>query len=361
MLNRATYQNIALAFGSLLFCFFAIEIGYRIFDPFPFFGRELINHTEHGNLSTYDETLGWKGVPGGKAQLVTENNSVWLEHNRHGYRDIDHQDSDDRKPAIVFLGDSFTWGYEVEFHDMFVNRLRALLPRYEIFNLAHRGYGTDQEYLTFALWPYNRPLEWVVLMFSENDVDDNNSGMRYSKPKPRYRVVENELLLTNVPVPKIEDWTDTRPPEWESDSWRTRLDRVLFRSHFIHDIHFRYSLYRSSNAGNELLTRDKAADLAVTSRILDKLKNEVERRGARLIVFFIPSNREIARLDDSVPYQTDISDLCRKRGIDYYDLAPHFQSTWYRTYYRQGGHWNARGHQVASEAIFRYLTRDERL
>jgi len=355
---RTIAQNIALLFGSSLFCFFVIEMGYRVLDPFPFFSRDEINHTEHGNLSTYDQALGWKGVPGGTAEFVTENNRVWLAHNGYGFRDIEHKDSNDKKPAIVFLGDSFTWGYEVEFGEMFVNQLRDRLPSYEIFNLAHRGYGTDQEFLTFTRWRDNRPLKFVILMFSENDVEDNNSSVRYTKPKPQYQLVENELVLTGVPVPKIEDWTHSRPAEMVLNSWRTKLKKILFRSHFLHVIYFRYSLFRSSNKGNRIRKDGKGADLTLTSRILEELKKEVERRGAKLVVFFIPSKREIERLDDSLPYQIEIADLCQKRGIEYFDLASDFKTSWYRTYYRHGGHWNSRGHQVAAEAMYTYLTRD---
>ncbi len=136
-------QNIALLFGTLIFCFVVIEIGYRLLDPFPHFSHSERNDVEHGNLSMYDATLGWKGVPGGKAQFVTKNNSVWLANNRQGFRDIEHDHLTEKKPAIVFLGDSFTWGHEVEFEEMFVNRLRDRFSNYEIFNLAHRGYGTD--------------------------------------------------------------------------------------------------------------------------------------------------------------------------------------------------------------------------
>ena len=71
-------KNLALLFGAFLVCFFVIEAGYRILDPFPYFSEDEINNTEHGNLSMYDPLLGWKGVPGGQAEFVTENNRVWL-------------------------------------------------------------------------------------------------------------------------------------------------------------------------------------------------------------------------------------------------------------------------------------------
>lgn len=75
---RPVAQNIALLFGSLIFSLFVVEIGFRVLDPTPFFSDSEINNTEHGNLSMYDDTLGWKGVPGAKAEFVTRNNRVWL-------------------------------------------------------------------------------------------------------------------------------------------------------------------------------------------------------------------------------------------------------------------------------------------
>lgn len=351
-------KNVALVFGSFLFCFFVIEMGYRVLDPFPFFSSDEINNTEHGNLSMYDPVLGWKGVPGGEAEFVTANNRVWLAHNSHGFRDIEHKKSNDEKPAIVFLGDSFTWGFEVEFGEMFVNRLRDRLPSHQIFNLAHRGYGTDQALLTFTGWNENRPLKLAVLMFCENDVDDNNSNIRYQKPKPQYQLIEDELVLTGVPVPKTKDWASSRSVPMVSDSWSASLEKVLFRSHFLHDIYFRYRLFRLLEKNDWIGKSENQSDLTLTSRILEKLKNEVESRGAKLLVGFVPSKFEIDRLDDSPPYQAQIAKLCQQSGIECFDLASNFKKTPYRTYYRLGGHWNSHGHRIAAEALYQYLTGD---
>jgi hypothetical protein len=197
--------------GSLVFCFVLVESGYRVFDPFPFFSPDEINRTEHGNLSGYDWILGWKGVPG-ETKFTTENNSIRLAHNADGFRDIEHKNSGDHKPTLVFLGDSFTWGYEVEFGEMFVNRLRNVFEDHEIFNLAHRGYGTDQSLLAFTRWGNDRPVKLAVLIFTENDIEDNNSRVRYLKPKPQYELFEDRLVLTGVPVPRVRNWTRPRRP-----------------------------------------------------------------------------------------------------------------------------------------------------
>jgi len=124
-----------------------------------------------------------------------------VQHNRLGHRDIEPERRSAGKPAVVFLGDSFTWGYEVTLEEMFVNRLRGRISTLALFNLAHPGYGTDQSLLTFRHWRDERPLRLVVLMFGENDHLDNNNHIRYGRPKPKFEIVDHRLVLGNVPVP----------------------------------------------------------------------------------------------------------------------------------------------------------------
>ena len=347
---RKICQNLLLVFGSLVLCFIVTEAAYRILDPYPFFDPADINRTEYGNLSTYDPLLGWKGVPSASVRFTTNNSSTRLALNSEGFRDIEHGTSIGSKPAIIFLGDSFAWGYEVEFDEMFVNLLREKLPGYEIFNLSHRGYGTDQELLVFRDWREKQPIKLVVLMFFENDVGDNNSDVRNNKPKPKFQVVDDQLELTGVPVPKDERWD--RPPERKAEEnfWRATAKKIFFPSHFLHDLFFRVSQFFVQHVKEE-----EHPDLTLTIRILEELKKEVEDRGARFVLAFIPSRLEVDKPDSSPPYQAALKPLCRERGIEYLDLAPAFRNRWFRTYYRNSIHWNPRGQGVAAEVLGDYL------
>ena len=253
--------------------------------------------------------------------MTTGNNSVWLQNNSYGFRDIEH-DSSGKKPAIVFLGDSFTWGFEVEFNEMFVNLLRDKLKDYEIFNISHRGYSSDQELLTFENFHYNGPIKLVVLMFCENDVDSNNSNYDDEKYKPKFEVVNDKLVLTGVPVPKVPEWdkagiAKTAPPEY---TWKERAKKLLFKSYFLHDLYFIYKLHfiqnifsidyiqsklhKISKPPGNLIDENKAGaghDLTLTSKILEEMRNNVSLRGAKFVIFFIPSKIEIEHLSTATP------------------------------------------------------------
>ena len=104
-------------------------------------------------------------------------------------------------------------------------------------------------------------------------------------------------------------------------------------------------------------TQREAPPLELTTEILRVLRDEVQASGAELLVFFVPSRREFTRAGSSRPYQRDIAATCEQLGIPAIDLAPAFRQTWYRTYYRVGGHWTPRGHQVAADAMRERLAR----
>jgi hypothetical protein len=121
---------------------------------------------------------------------------------------------------------------------MFVNRFRDRLKGYEVFNLSHRGYNTDQELLTFNNFRYGGPIRLVVLMFCENGVRGNNTD--YEKYKPKFEIVNDELVLMGVPVPKVPEWSNagTIIPSPPASGCKERVKKMLFKSYFIHDLYF---------------------------------------------------------------------------------------------------------------------------
>jgi hypothetical protein len=367
------WAKALLACGSFALSLVVAEVGVRIIDPLPYFSRAEINNTEHGNLSQYDPLLGWRGVPNGAAEMVTENQRVWLQNNSQGFRDIEH-DPHSQKPAIVFLGDSFAWGYDVEFDLIAASLVRRRLPDFEVFDLAHRGYGTDQSLLTFRQWQYDGPLRWVVLMFFENDVADNNALVRYKKPKPRFELIDGEMQLHGVPVPETGAWRDAAPPV-EDRPWKGRIKRVFLSSHIVN--HFYQLVWRprrqtassvqvtaaaGSQSGSDNVDgapADPEHPYATTRWLLAALDQEVRQRGGILLVGFIPDRIEVEHLrrnSGREPNHVHVAEICRELNISTIEFAPALEASWLRVYYRfAGAHWNVRGHRIAADVIYERL------
>lgn len=150
----------------------------------------------------YDPDFGWAPVANASAEF-TGSRTVSVKNNSIGLRDIEHDRGG--SPRILFIGDSFTWGFDVEAKDRFTEILRRKMPQADIVNAGVPGYGTDQEYLLLAkLWDVVKP-DVVVLMYcSDNDRDDNSSNMRYDGYYKPYieQMPDGRWQFRGQPVPK---------------------------------------------------------------------------------------------------------------------------------------------------------------
>jgi hypothetical protein len=150
----------------------------------------------------YDPDLGWAPVPNAAAEF-TGSRTVSVKNNSIGLRDIEHDRGG--SPRILFIGDSFTWGFDVEAKDRFTEILRQKMPQADIVNAGVPGYGTDQEYLLLEkMWDAIKP-DVVVLMYcSDNDRFDNTTNMRYDGYYKPYVVQtpDGRWHFRGQPVPK---------------------------------------------------------------------------------------------------------------------------------------------------------------
>jgi hypothetical protein len=150
----------------------------------------------------HDPELGWAPVPNSEFTVTAERRFA-VKHNSLGLRDVELGTSG--KPRILFVGDSFTWGNDVEAEERFTDRLRKALPAYEIVNAGVSGYGTDQKLLLLQrLWDRIQP-SVVVLMFTVvNDRWDNISNVRYDGYyKPYFATMPDGMLqLRGQPAPQ---------------------------------------------------------------------------------------------------------------------------------------------------------------
>lgn len=360
-------KNLLLLFFTILIVFGIVEAGYRVLDPFPHEFAWEVNDTEFGSAYQYDPLLGWAGIPNAAETDILPEGRYHIKNNSLGFRDIEHNQNTPSQKRIIFLGDSFTQGYLVEFDDMFVNLLREKFPQYEIFNLAQRGYGTDQSSMAFKRFKDKGQLKTVVLMFSENDIDDNYMPMRYRKFKPRFKLQEGHLIITNVPIPRLQQWDvyRTRKPLNKTKlKFADRIKEYIFHySHFIHDASFRIDNYSHPDKYNDEDTKGaqesaqmKFYKVLLTQKIIETLNEEVNKNGGELLVAAIPSKKQFIKNLNYEPYQLPIQAACRELNVGYLDLAPYFQKAKLRAYNRIDGHWTKYGHRIAAEAIFNYLS-----
>ena len=196
---RAFWRGLLSQLVVVLITLAGIELALRVLDL-----RFLRDGARPGYafVYRYDADLGWAPVPNAQATF-TGSRTVAVRNNGIGLRDIEHDRGG--APRIVFIGDSFVWGFDVETKDRFTEILRTRMPQADIVNAGVPGYGTDQEYLLLEkIWDGLRPDVVVLIYCSDNDRFDNTQNIRYDGYYKPYlaQTPDGRWEFRGRPVPK---------------------------------------------------------------------------------------------------------------------------------------------------------------
>ena len=272
------------------------------------------------------------GQPGALQRQIknTGDYDVAISINRHGLRDA--KDVAGATPDdLVVVGDSFAWGWGVEARDRFSDRLEALTGR-RTFNLAAptdlAGYD--------ALLGYAKSLgarigQVVVAVCLENDL-----GL--------YGPAEEQ---TDDPQIGWKEWLAERSAAY------LLLTTVIHQVPWLNTLAVRAGVIIPNFEG--LARNDYDSEVIASSA--DKLQ-ELSKR-YRLLVVLIPSRALWAGDNSAVEDQVHREFLAAllKRGVSVLDLRPLFEAGGkpLALHFANDGHWNARGHALAADAIAKCL------
>lgn len=186
---------VSLAIGAL-----ALEGGLRLLGKGP-----VVTEMQ------FDPRLGWAKKPNYSRSVSTPEFDVEYVMNEHGLRDDPLPDPS--KPAgsfrVLMLGDSFTLGWAVDRHDLFVDQLerwwQAEGRRVDVINAGTAGYSTDQSVLWLSEHGAKFEPDLVLLFPYDNDVYWNGETDYMGKPKPRY-TKEGELETGTLQDSSDQSW-----------------------------------------------------------------------------------------------------------------------------------------------------------
>jgi hypothetical protein len=130
---RRLRREIALQAGLIVLALAVCEVALRLLD-FRFLREG--HRVGHSIAYHYDAEIGWAPIPNSKSSYAGLR-TITVAHNSLGLRDIELDSTG--KQTIVFVGDSFVWGSDVEAHDRFTDRLRGELPEHRIVNAGVAG------------------------------------------------------------------------------------------------------------------------------------------------------------------------------------------------------------------------------
>ncbi len=354
----ATIRKFFGAIGSglliLLITLVLLEVVLRLFNTLP------VHRNPLSGFHSPDPTLGWIGTPNYRGRFNGHDFDVIVEHNELGLR----RSAQDRPAAnsdaetIVFLGDSFTWGWGVENDEVFTEQLQNKMGKTaKIYNFGVNAYGTAQELLIFDKYARLTQPDTVVVMFFSNDLNDNADDKEGRRPW--FERVDGNLIPRNQPVenPSVSAFKLLGQKS-------VALAVIKYAFHQISDA-------MAPEAGNKPAPESSQASYAEEKwQLMNALLLKLQSRCAEstpaceLRVAYIPWREEVIDFaaQGSSATAKRVGDISAAAGIPFLDLTPGLYEAWqassdkgqYATpiYLPVNGHWGPAGHAAAARLIF---------
>lgn len=252
-------------------------------------------------LFVYDSDLGWAPRPG----ATRRDGRVSIEQTGDRRAGAHF----DRKPAlrIVTVGDSFTFGDEVDDDETWPSQLEAELRDRgvdaDVVNLGVNAYGLDQAVLRFERDGLAFEPDVVLLgLQPENLLRSLNvvraayyPGTSMPLSKPRFVLEDGGLRLVNRPTPPVEDVLEALadPAEHPLFRYEDWLDG-RYRPGPL-NVSVLYSLAQSVVAIESRATGYELTDemAEIGSLAVDRLASAVEASGAELWIVHVPRRDDL--------------------------------------------------------------------
>jgi len=285
------------------------------------------------NMATYDPHLGWDfDIQGDR---IRGKETYPVKKPAGGYR-------------IVAIGDSFTYGTDVDAAHSFPAQLEQMLCNTEVLNMGVPGYGIDQAVLKYLAHGKAYAPDAVILgIFADDYERASVSFHAFSKPWIRPDEHGN-YQIANQPVP---------PPQAELERIRSEESHELYSLVLLRNLWMRFNTLIQGNG--PALDRIDGAVVYV----LRALKSQLNDTGTQLLIVQIPSADRFTRPE--TPWERTVSErlknIYRTLELHYLDLygtwrAQHAPEEIVDTFYvRLGngmtGHLSAIGNTEAARQI----------
>lgn len=292
------------------------------------------------DVLVHDPLLGWSLAPGVRTRHRSPEFDVAVAIDARGFR-ADRAGSPDpppEAPRIVAVGDSFTFGQGVEAREAFPALLERRLGA-RVFNLGVPGYGLDQQLLMLESRGLRLRPDLILVGLHTPDVFRSTKMSHGQFAKPRFRLRDGRLELTNVPVPAPFPPGTAPPP-----------GRGLERSR----------VYRMLSV--RLERRGFGEVWGLTRSLFGRMAERAAGAEARLVVLLLPPTHAVhgSALERRSQEATTgrIAAILRDLGIEHHDLTPALAGRASREilFFPRDEHFTPAGHRAVAEAVAERLT-----
>jgi len=340
---RRVGAEVALAVGATIVVLVALEIALRVLDV------RTASYHAIGAFTVYDRELGWRLAPSRDVVFRGAHFAVRVVQNAEGLRARHYGFA--REPGrrrIVVLGDSVVWCWGVEQADCFTQRLEAALPDTDVINAGVPAYSTAQEMLFYERDVRRYRPDLVLLVFVPNDVFENAGGAG-----PRFRLEHGELVAPVTPVRRrkgrLVEWLQAHSRLFAEANLAVTVGWQAVRAT---GGRWWRPLSRAEAAPGGFVPASAPTDgkaRALTEALLERLRADVARDGARFAVALETAPRDMAEWQRA---------FWATRGVPFLDLGPAIyaaERSGVRVRLDGDPHLSAAGQNVVASALRTFL------
>lgn len=339
-MKKSTVHGVILASISVCLTMLGLELALRIHHgmvlKFESWTAEPQNRV--GRMA-YHSRLGWIPRPGRFGSTWTSNVDA------SGLRSNGRSILTTGRP-ILAVGDSFTFGDEVEDSETWAAHLEEVLSK-RVLNAGVGAYGIDQAVLRAELLLDEYHPNVVILSFISDDINRTEfSYYPYGRGwKPYFEFANGSLSLRNVPVPQ------KLAPEPAPGRFQT-LRRVLGYSFLANAVLARTAPRWWQNLPNIVPIHNEGENVSVD--LLARLDGLTKNRGGQFIAIALASSDRIggnARLPNVIK-------RAREKGIQVLDLSTEtlkLQPDQFQNLFRPAGHYSPAMNSWIADHIAAFL------
>ncbi|MDO8281262.1 MAG: SGNH/GDSL hydrolase family protein [Thermodesulfovibrionia bacterium] len=275
------------------------------------------------------------------------------------------------KYRIAVIGDSYVEAHVLDFDVSLSEKLESKLGnnKFEVYRFGISGAPMSQylHMLRNEVMKYEPDLVIVILV--HNDFDESYEFLQGSYASNFMKLkIENGDVIEEEPKQFVRPWYSSLR---ESAIWRYLVFRQKIPIDYIKDILLGNKIYYQGNISITAINAKKTSNEIVTNYVFSEMKELCDNNNAELLIVMGGVTEVVYGMVDKVEsvkagalsLNLIAKEAARQNGIDFLDLEPVFED-----YYKQkqkrltfihDGHWNEFGHEIAANAIYEYMNKQD--
>ena len=353
--------NLSLSLIFFIISFFVLEILVRVFiDPSYWRFKQASDNW------ILDKDLGWSQKKNIDYTKFIQDEMIEYTTNDDGVQTFGEPTS---KLKILIVGDSTAAGVSVQSDKRIHSYLVKHIFNYSqkkayVINASVEGYSTDQSLIQLKKLISKYKPQFVLHIICENDFLQNQSNSAYNIGKPKFKLINDQLVL--VPHDHQNNSISTTHKSFQLYIQYSAIYRLL-RPH-IESFRIKFGIIKTVESANiDVNSRYENIDWNLFKALILEMDNVTKFHNAHFILYKHPSLEEVwpqyrKAMDisnsEALELENIILSISKNIGITYLPMIPYFTENIKLGPFHllpRNPHANEKGYDLQAKVISKYI------